>query len=116
MASAAAIKDNRTPRYDVPRAGSYIAALHEFFLRNRGRVVTYWTPPTQPYVIDQLQDTWGLDIRRAGKGRKHWLCTGEWFGHCYVDYTANPSTENVPRDWIEWQLNQPAPETEARVA
>ena len=75
-------------RHDLPREGSRLRELYDFFCANKGLVVPYF-----PYHhrsdarrLVTLVDVYGLDIRRIMHGQ--YCLVGEWCGEEYRDYVA----------------------------
>jgi hypothetical protein len=54
-------------------------------------------------MLDQLQNSYGLDIRTRrlagahGRAQREVMLAGEWFGRVYIDYTQNPDLAKNPR-------------------
>ncbi len=69
-----------------PREGTKVRAAFDLFCANKGKVVDWCTTKNSCVIITQLQDTYGLDIRRIKKSK--YCLVGEWFGNTYIDYVA----------------------------
>jgi hypothetical protein len=80
------IKFDRVSARQVPAEGTKVRATYDLFMAHKGEPISFSRDRHHPFIIDRLVDTWGLDIRRIGKGR--YLLAGEWFGIEYVDYVA----------------------------
>jgi hypothetical protein len=86
----------------LPHEGTLIRAIFDRFQENRGRPVRVFdiAGRSRGTWFNQLQDFYGLDIRKvsgsgakgrgAGKGQgfNSYVLVGEWFGSKYVDYVA----------------------------
>lgn len=86
--SAAAIKGwkKHILQQQIPRRGTEIRRTYDLFCANKGKVVRFTRNPTNPNIVNQLRDVYGLDIIRL-QNRK-WCLVGEWFGKVYIDYVA----------------------------
>jgi hypothetical protein len=83
--SAAVAKGTRPePTNLKPREGTKIRALFDLFYANKGRAVDVYCAVDVGARLAQLQDIYGLDIRRFGKSK--YCLVGEWFGATYIDY------------------------------
>ena len=99
MMSVSDVKKGRSSRRELsrsvaPREGTRTRELYDMFLQNRGIPVVYsHTLKQDSYLLSQLVDRYGLDIRRIDRGL--WVLAGEWFGKNYVDYIAAVVTSDA---------------------
>jgi hypothetical protein len=88
--SAAQLKRTRRgrPPDALPKEGSEIRRLYDYFYQNRGIPVPYLhVTHNHGTQLRQLTVIYGLDIRRVSKGM-YCLC-GEWNQRgVYIDYVA----------------------------
>jgi hypothetical protein len=82
-------RKSHAPRNSIPSEGSKLRAVYDLFQRSKGRVIDYASPNNDRLLAD-LQDYYGLDIRRVARCK--WVLAGEWFGLIYRDYIAEHST------------------------
>jgi hypothetical protein len=68
----------------VPRIGTKLRSIYDLFISSKGQVIDFVAAHERP--LSDLQDYYGLDIRRISRGR--WVLAGEWFGRVYLDYVA----------------------------
>lgn len=83
------------PLKSIPRDGSRLRFVYDLFQANKGKVIEFQPSLIgDPRIVAQLQDFYGLDIRRVRNGSSRvgristWVLAGEWFGRVYVDYVA----------------------------
>lgn len=94
LESAAAAKSGFGPTRLVPREGTRLRRMYDLLQANKGLPIDIYLacfegvkPGVAGANIEQLQDFYGLDIRKIKYGR--WVLAGEWFGKVYVDYIAD---------------------------
>lgn len=69
----------------LPKEGTKLRAAYDLLFENKGRRI----PRTIPaYMIRDLMDQYGCDIRRKGWKDCDLILVGEWQGDTYVDYTT----------------------------
>ena len=70
----------RAPRHEIPREGS---ALRELYDRlRRGEVIVTTAFPRG--VVENLRNTYGMEIAKAFKGQPGLILKGEWIGPYFV--------------------------------
>jgi hypothetical protein len=86
--SAARMKGNNSGHTNaVPREGTRLREVWDTFQSAHGIVLQMVLSQADKYVIQQLRDYYGLDIRSIKHG--YWCLCGEWVqGGGYIDYVA----------------------------
>jgi hypothetical protein len=83
---------------DVPKPGTQLRLLYDFFKRNAGYMVRVplvcRSMGNQTKLRQQLIDFYGFDLRYGGPN--NWLLAGEWVGAHYVDY-VNIAIDDIMR-------------------
>jgi hypothetical protein len=77
-------RKSHAPRNAIPSEGSKLRAIYDRFQASKGRVIEFSRTNDRPLL--DLQDYYGLDIRRVSRGK--WVLAGEWFGRVYLDYVS----------------------------
>ena len=83
----------------IPREGTRLRRMYDLLMANKGLPikVSLTRFENAPYhtgqFVHQLQDFYGLDIRRIHNSR--WVLAGEWFGSTYKDYIAERLQERA---------------------
>lgn len=94
-ATAASVKVHARSKQTqaMPREGTRLREAYDFFMAHKGEPVEYMPSPHDRAMVD-LQDFYGLDIRRIRNGssrvnrKSTYILAGEWFGRVYIDYIA----------------------------
>jgi hypothetical protein len=82
------------PRQEYPRSGTRTRALLDYLMEHKGRPLALsWRDFFSRYcyfrrAIADLNDYWGMDIRRVAHMKGFYVLCGEWHGKVYVDYVA----------------------------
>jgi hypothetical protein len=87
-------KEDNRKRNDYPTPGTFAWEVWKRLEANKGHAVELTTlansvqPGRFHYALAQLQDMYGLDIRRLRPYHHKYILAGEWFGSHYTDYCA----------------------------
>lgn len=76
-----------------PREGTKLREIYDMFKAKPGMPIRFFVDERKHACISQLQDFYGLDIRRVDRNKRGmWILAGEWFGSRYRDYVEERLT------------------------